>query len=280
VPDAGTYWYHSHFQSSEQMDRGLYGALIVEEREAAAFSRDVTWVLDDWRITSSGSVSETFGNAHDMSHAGRVGNVITVNGSMREAFPVRAGERLRVRIVNAANARIFALRFQNHRPRIIALDGQLPHEPEQGRVVVAPGMRCDLLLEADAEPGSRHDVQDIFYPRDAYVLMQIVYGADTVPPLRSREFESLPPNPVAEPDVDAARHHEIRFEGGMMGTLHGALLDGQPMDMRALLRRGKAWAVNGTVSDGHAMRPSLVLQRGRSYVFRMTNDTANGRTLC
>ena len=30
--DAGTYWYHSHFQSSEQLDRGLYGTLIVEER--------------------------------------------------------------------------------------------------------------------------------------------------------------------------------------------------------------------------------------------------------
>jgi FtsP/CotA-like multicopper oxidase with cupredoxin domain len=31
APDAGTFWYHSHLYSSEQLERGLYGVLIVEE---------------------------------------------------------------------------------------------------------------------------------------------------------------------------------------------------------------------------------------------------------
>jgi len=31
APDAGTYWYHSHLKSWEQVARGLYGPLIVEE---------------------------------------------------------------------------------------------------------------------------------------------------------------------------------------------------------------------------------------------------------
>ena len=273
--DAGTYWYHSHFHSSEQMDRGLYGALIVEEAQPPVFSRDVTWVLDDWRITAAGNVSESFGNAHDMSHAGRIGNVITVNGSMREQFRVTPGERIRLRLVNAANARIFGLRFRGHRPQVIALDGHpvFPHEPAQERIVLAPGMRCDLLLEAAGPPGSRHDVQDVFYPNDSYVLMELVYGdrAGAAPALA--RFVPLAPNPLSEPDLGAAASHEVLFEGGMMGSLHTALLDGQPMDMRGLLRRGKAWAVNGVVSDDHAMKPSLVLQRGRSYVLRMRNAT-------
>jgi FtsP/CotA-like multicopper oxidase with cupredoxin domain len=34
VPDAGTYWYHSHVGT--QADRGLYGALIVEDPSAKA----------------------------------------------------------------------------------------------------------------------------------------------------------------------------------------------------------------------------------------------------
>jgi FtsP/CotA-like multicopper oxidase with cupredoxin domain len=32
VPDAGTYWYHSHANETEQLERGLYGALIVRDR--------------------------------------------------------------------------------------------------------------------------------------------------------------------------------------------------------------------------------------------------------
>ena len=30
VPDAGTFWYHSHQNETVQMERGMYGALIVE----------------------------------------------------------------------------------------------------------------------------------------------------------------------------------------------------------------------------------------------------------
>ncbi|MDO8942013.1 MAG: multicopper oxidase family protein [Desulfobacterales bacterium] len=274
--DAGTYWYHSHFQSSEQLDRGLYGTLIVEERQPLPVHRDVTWVLDDWRITASGQISETFGNTHDMAHAGRIGNTVTVNGSVQDQFPVRAGERIRLRLVNAANARIFALRFQGHRPLVVAIDGQpvSPHGPDGGRIVVAPGMRCDVVIDAVGRAGERYEVQDVFYPREQFVLMDLVFGAaprlaDAVPPVTT-----LTGNPVPEPDLPSATTHEIVFGGGMMGNLHQAMLDGKPIDMRGLLRRGKAWAINGHVSDSHHMDPMLRLRIGRTYVFRMKNDTA------
>ena len=39
VPDAGTYWYHPHDRSYEQVARGLAGALIVEEAEGAPVLR-------------------------------------------------------------------------------------------------------------------------------------------------------------------------------------------------------------------------------------------------
>lgn len=48
VPEAGTHWYHTH--SGRQLDRGLYGALIVEPRtEELAYDREYTLLLDDWR---------------------------------------------------------------------------------------------------------------------------------------------------------------------------------------------------------------------------------------
>jgi FtsP/CotA-like multicopper oxidase with cupredoxin domain len=47
VPDPGTYFYHPH--SGVQLDRGLYGTLLVDD-PADPGGYDVEWtvVLDDW----------------------------------------------------------------------------------------------------------------------------------------------------------------------------------------------------------------------------------------
>jgi FtsP/CotA-like multicopper oxidase with cupredoxin domain len=140
APDAGTFWYHSHVRSPEQQGRGLYGAFIVDEYEPPAVDRDVTWVVDDWRLADHGSIEEPFNDSMDLGHAGRLGNVATLNGNGAGVFEARAGERLRLRLINTANARIFALRFEGHRPIVVALDGQPvePHELERQRVVLPP----------------------------------------------------------------------------------------------------------------------------------------------
>jgi multicopper oxidase len=45
--DPGTYWYHPH--AGVQLDRGLYGPLIVEDpAEPAPYDQEWTVVLDDW----------------------------------------------------------------------------------------------------------------------------------------------------------------------------------------------------------------------------------------
>ena len=51
---SGTYWYHSHERSWEQVAKGLYGPLIIEERDPPRVDHDITVVLDDWRLTRSG----------------------------------------------------------------------------------------------------------------------------------------------------------------------------------------------------------------------------------
>src|SRR5262249_39832724 len=122
VPEAGTYWYHPHINSAEQVGRGLSGALIVEERAPIDVDRDVVWVLSDWRLLPDAQISDDFRNMHDMAHNGRVGNTVTINGKIPETFSVRTGERIRLRLINAANARIFGLKFSEHKPLVIAYD--------------------------------------------------------------------------------------------------------------------------------------------------------------
>ncbi|MFX3618758.1 MAG: multicopper oxidase family protein [Sporolactobacillus sp.] len=43
----GTYWYHSHQDSVNQVDRGLYGAFIVEDPKEK-YDKDYTLMLDEW----------------------------------------------------------------------------------------------------------------------------------------------------------------------------------------------------------------------------------------
>ena len=266
-PDAGTFFYHPHQRGYEQMGRGLAGALIVEEREPPRVDRDLAWVLGDFRLDRDASIRGGFGNFMDMSHNGRVGNTVTINGRVPESFAVRAGERIRLRLVNAATARICALEFRGHRPWVIALDGQPvePHEPEQGVVVLGPAMRADLILDMTAAPGSRHPVHDRFYRRLEYRLLDLVYSDE--PPLTARPPEPprLPANPLAEPDLGRAERHRVVFTGGMMGSMRG-------------LPRGMAWAVNGAANgcgeSASAFDPLLIARLGRSYVLELVNDTA------
>ncbi|MGH6739863.1 MAG: multicopper oxidase domain-containing protein, partial [Bradyrhizobium sp.] len=72
-PDAGTFFYHPHQRSYEQVGRGLAGVLIVEEREPPKVDRDVVWVLGDWRLNRDASIRGGFGGFMDVSHNGRVG---------------------------------------------------------------------------------------------------------------------------------------------------------------------------------------------------------------
>jgi FtsP/CotA-like multicopper oxidase with cupredoxin domain len=265
LPDAGTFWYHPHLGSPEQVGRGLYGALIVEERAPPPVDRDLVWVLSDWRLDREARLVEGFGNAMDSSHAGRIGNTVTVNGAIRESFAVRAGERIRLRLINASNARIYALTFEGHDPRVIALDGHPLAAHRDGPVVLAPGMRADLLLDCAAQPGSMHRVVDGFYRQRAYELLKLQYEEGK--PIRQAfaPLPSLPPNPVPVPELASAQRHRIVFGGGMMGAL--------PAQSR---QRGVFWTVNGAAvhEHGHQHSPILNLRRGQSCVLELVNDTA------
>ena len=282
VPDAGTYWYHPHERGFEQVARGLYGALIVEEPEPVKVDRDITWVLDDWRLKRDAQIDGNFDNRMDMSHGGRLGNTVTVNGRVMKSFPVRAGERIRLRLINVANARHFALEFAGHSPKIIPLDGQpvTPHEPADGRIVLGPAMRADVIIDMSGAPEQKFSVTDRFYQRQEYRLLDLVY--DKAPPLRAHPLRAHPldapivlaRNTMPEPDLKSARRHEITFGGGMMGRMRGGMLGGEQLDIREMMRRGKMWVVNGVASTGNVMDPMLTLTRGSSYILTMDNDTA------
>ena len=283
-PDAGTFWYHPHANSLEQIGHGLAGLLIVEENEPLAVDRDLAWLLQDWRLTDAGEIASGFGSMMDAAMAGRVGNTITINGAPPSDLTVRAGERIRLRLANAALARIMALRFEGHQPVIIAIDGQPcePNTPEDGRIVIGPAMRIDLLLDMTGEPGRNYAIIDDYYVGLSYTLTNLAYEKDRLRPAPPSAALILPANPLPEPNLASAVKQDIILQGGMMGGGKLKGIGGMMGMAMPGMNGGPVWAINGMsmTGDGQSdMQPLFTLKRGETCLLSMRNETAWAHTM-
>ncbi len=277
LEDAGTFWYHPHVESSEQIGRGLRGVLIVDEIEPIPVDRDVVWVLDDWRLDQEAQIVPFDSNLRDASHNGRLGNVVTVNGDISETFTVHPGERLRLRLANVANARTFALEFQGLEAWIIALDGHPidPRRLDSSHAVLGSGQRVDLIIDISGSPGEVSQVIDHAYGSNRAFEVKRLVRSETATPLRISIPSRLPDNPVPQPNLEQAERISFVFEGGAMGAMTGATLNGEPQTIQQLIELGKIWSLNGVVQeDVHFDAPMFTLQLGRSYIFELENRTA------
>jgi FtsP/CotA-like multicopper oxidase with cupredoxin domain len=249
-PDAGTFWYHALYASSGQAGRGLYGPLIVDEPVPLAIDRDVTLVLDYWQLTGDGSIAP---NANSST------NYFTVNGASSFDVAVKTNERIRLRLINAAAGRMMALRIDGHRADVMAIDGQ-PAEPfpaRDGLVVLGPGNRIDLFIDATLAPGTRAPFVTLI--EGNIPLARIVYDAGT--PARATlppPAGSLPANPLPS---------RMPFAGALKLDV---VFDGSGLPGSA----GKtAWTVANKVSDQPSPAPLFSIARGRTVMLALDNRT-------
>jgi len=145
---AGTFMYHSHYESDRQVVAGLYAPFIIDPKEAEANPPAVDKVLmiSEWLVRGG----QTFA-AMPMSRMEP--NYFTING---KAFPdtemitVKKGERVRLRII-AIGQFIHPMHLHGVPFKIIATDGHAVPEAAQltkDTVNVAPGERYDIEFVA------------------------------------------------------------------------------------------------------------------------------------
>lgn len=276
--DAGTYWYHPHQSSFEQVPRGLYGAFIVDEARPLEVDREVLWVLSDLKLDERNAQVEDYGRVQDFGNRGRHGNTLLING--RPAGPgqrltLRPNERVRLRLINAASARIYRLEFAGHAPWVVSHDGQgvPPHALADSLLFLGPGQRTDLVLDGTAGKG-RFAITD---RRDVHTeLAQIRYAGA---PLRARPLpapRALASNRHTEPDLNKATQHFLVFEGGEAGAPAIAAVDGKPMKVEDIRQQhGLTWSMNYSAQHEHAMmhEPLFYLRQGEHVVLKMINNT-------
>ncbi|MGI9400841.1 MAG: multicopper oxidase family protein [Rhizobiaceae bacterium] len=270
VPDAGTYWYHAHNRSWNQVTRGLYGPLIVEEPETVIDRvHDLTLVIDDWRLTREGRLDlESLGSMMDWSHAGRLGNFVTINGASQPTYELKAGQGYRVRLINASNARTFIIDPSRFGARILALDGQPVSDTsdQAGQIQIGSGQRVDLFLA----PTNTGKLELETLVRDQFISLALfnVVGNLT----QAAPFPRLPSNKLPEPDLNNARRIPLEMTGGAMGTFVETTYKGKILSREDFRATRQLWAFNGVANL--AKEPLFSAKIGETIIVEARNQTA------
>jgi FtsP/CotA-like multicopper oxidase with cupredoxin domain len=267
--DAGTFWYHAPLLAADQVARGLYGVLIVEEPQPLEFDREVVLVLDEWRLTSEGAYDPVRGAAE----------YLTVNSRPNVTIPVRSNERIRLRLLSAAVTRLLGLRIDGHPVTVMAVDGQ-PAEPfaaKDSRIMLGPGNRIDVFVDATFGPGVAAPIV-LETDKGEIPIARLVY--DHQPGVRTQTPafpKPLPPNPLPE-RMDFARALKLEL------TLDGSAIreslrepggrGAAPRDPQARLWTPAAEALAGRF--GAALFP---VKRGRTVMLALINPTATAQSV-
>ncbi len=250
-PDAGTFWYHSHHNETEQMEKGLYGALIVRAADELALDAEKVLVFDDLRVDKGGQIAK-FGGLMDR-HNGREGNVRLVNGASEPEFAIAAGQIERWRIVNASSARYIRLSLGGCPFQIIGADGGLIEAPVTvEEVLLPPADRVEIAVGPFEKEGDVFGIDDLPYNRMAGKKGAERFGTVRVAPRK--------PSTARVP----ARLREI----APLVTGTANVMRTVKLGFKMSLRRGFDFVVNG--ERHHHAEPVKV---GELQVWDVVNDT-------
>ncbi len=244
VPDAGTFWYHSHYLSYDQVSRGLFGPIIIDEQQPPDVDHDFTIQLFDMMTDENGVYDEDTG-VEQFAAAGRIGNVIT---AVVSRDTVQRGDRVRLRLINPSIDRVFDLRINGVEGMIVAFDGMPLGQPRPFEdISLAPGQRCDVIGDVSDEIA--------FADEDTgQTIGRIVAHGQRQ--RRTTVIPALPPNPMPQPKGREVKAR-LLMQGGAGGGNHGGF---------------GTWALNDV--SGLPREPLLNVRRGTTARISLYNATA------
>ena len=185
---SGTYWYHSHTKLQEQ--NGMHGALIIHKRNEESIPEQVL-ILSEWTDMKPFEVHRRLHSANDWSaikkHRTRPGTVqsysdainegaldvkltnewkrmnamdvsdvyydfLFANGkAVDEAPQFKAGERVRVRLINGGASSYFWITYAGGKMTVVASDGIDVEPVEVDRFIMGVAETYDIIVTIPAD---------------------------------------------------------------------------------------------------------------------------------
>ncbi|MPZ87154.1 MAG: multicopper oxidase domain-containing protein [Nitriliruptorales bacterium] len=258
---AASLWYHPHLHEStaDHVYRGLAGMFIIDDPQAGDVSLpetygvdDIPLIIQDKQFHADGSLDFT---RSQTSSVGILGDEILVNGTHDPLLTVHS-DLVRLRVLNASNARIYDLGFTDDRLfwQVASDSGLLPAPHETRRILLSPGERAELVVAFD--PGD--DVVLRSYPPDlGSSFDRLVGGEDTFDLLRivaADELEHMGGVPERLAEIEPLTAPDA--EPDRTFALGDFQINGQKMDMARIdevvaVGATEVWEVSNASGDPH-----------------------------
>ena len=293
VPDPGTHWFHPHH--GMQLDRGLYSPFVVDDPdEKGDYDDEWVLVLDDWTdgvdrspeqiyadltktaAGASASAGSThsggmggmggmgmgggMGGMHDMSPDGDVAYPLhLVNGrgpDDPDVLDAKPGQRIRLRIVNAAADTIYTVALGDHRLTVTHTDGYPVHPVTASAVRIGMGERYDAVVT----------LADGVFP---------LVAKPSGKPGLARALVSTGSGAVPSPDASPSELATTALTADVLSAADGAALPARDPDitqdlMLAGTMQPYVWTINGTTYDDAS---PLTIRPGQAGRLRIRNHS-------
>jgi len=183
IRQSGTYWYHSHTSLQEQS--GVYGSIVIEPlQNGPKPDHDYVILFSDWTDENPHEVNRTLkrgsewyaiqkGSGQSMLGAARLGMLgdyfrrelqrmpamdiadvaydrFLANGKPETSFSAKAGETVRLRIIDGSATTYFHLEFAGGEMTIIAADGLDVQPVKENRFLIGVAETYDVLIQVPA----------------------------------------------------------------------------------------------------------------------------------
>ena len=288
VPDAGTFWYHSHQNETIQMERGLYGALIVKDESDPVTDGERIFMIDDMKLDDKNNFTEPGGFFKRLAetHDGRQGNTLLLNGKENTAFTMNAGQMERWRFINSSSARYFLLNMEGREFKIIGTDGGLlEYARTVTEVLITPGERMDIIAGPFNE-GEAFAIESLAYNRMTFLKAKrqkfaTVKVGEAKPSIASIPEKLREIEPLAQQNAPVTR--EVKFsvapslkEGLSFRVNNQVHVNDKPVKVGEL----QVWEISNTSLMDHPFHLhgfffQVIEENGKAPSYKSWKDTYN-----
>ena len=233
----GTYWYHSHTNVQEQ--KGLYGGIVIHPRnKTISYKKDLVLVLSDWSdenatqilrnlkkdgdyyLFKKGTMRSWFGALKENALGTFIHNEWTRMGGMdysdvgydaflingkksHQALMAHPGDKIRIRVINAAASSYFHLSMAGGPMQIISIDGVDIEPSFAHEILIGMAETYDILFEIPEH--KNYELRATSQDGTGYASTWIGMGDEVSAP--TKPFPSLYSSMDHESHEDHMNHH-------------------------------------------------------------------------